>query len=73
MSTRELKMDVDEWQYKIPVTSNYFGDIDAPWQWCRDNLTAGTWSFDISNSNVLAVVYYFKSKDDATRFNLTYG
>lgn len=65
-----------EWLYKVIVTSQNSKDIDKPWEWCKDNLAPGTWSFDMSDvtdDGSLAVEYRFENKEDAARFNLTYG
>lgn len=66
-------MVINYWQYKVVVTSSDINDIDAPWEWCVQNLVNDTWKFELNDGNTFEVAYFFKNKEDAVKFKLTWG
>lgn len=60
--------------YCISVKSPSFDDMDEPSDWCHKNIESiDKWTFELSNQSDFVVNYYFESKEDAIRFQLTWG
>lgn len=64
----------ENYPYKVSVSSESFDSLDDPWFWCCKNLaTDNSWTFGLSNDGHNIVDYFFKNKEDAVNFQLTWG
>ena len=58
---------------KIHVEASARSEInDNHWQWCKDNLTIGTWKMMIGFTGTNAT-FCFNNEEDATAFKLRFG
>ena len=58
----------------ISVISNGLHDIDDPWEWCKETFGPNTtWKYNMDKISNMSVNYYFKFKEHAVQFQLTWG
>lgn len=72
MQQRESYKDL--YPYCVSVQSPNFKSLDDPWEWCHSNLGSNSnWCCSLDDHQEYLVHYYFESKEDAVRFQLTWG
>lgn len=68
------RQHIENHWYCIPVKSSSYMDMDEPWLWCKKNMKSlDNWTFELANETDFIINYYFESKEDAIRFQLTWG
>ena len=60
----KIKTQVDAWSQK-EIKNNH-------WQWCKDNLSIGTWKMMFGFTGTTAT-FCFDNEEDATAFKLRFG
>jgi hypothetical protein len=68
--------DIQSWPHHFIGEYKDVVDMDDHYEWCQQYLIDGQWNYTLNFTNgptKWRLVFYFKYKEDYTRFLLTWG